>query len=337
MRALIIGAGAVGTNAAREFLGDPRTEQVIVHGRDRPRVTAAVEALGPGAVPESGHRVDIPDGTDVVVLTRPAGVMADARHALETGAHVVSAVDHPEVVRDLLGLDRVARRAERSVVVGAAMAPGLSCVLARFAAAEVDKVSEVHVASYGTGGPACARHHHTALSSDGVEWRDGAWHRHPGGSGRELVWFPEPIGGADCYRAGLADPFLLVGAFPDADWITARMEATRRDRLTAPLPMLRRPHPEGRVGGVRVQVMGWVAGTARAVVVGATARPALAAGVMAATAARWALDGRLARPGAAGLAELVDDPGRFLREATGGGITVARFEGLSPGEVGAGV
>ena len=26
-----------------------------------------------------------------------------------------------------------------------------------------------------------------------------------GGTGRELCWFPDPIGGRDCYRAALAD------------------------------------------------------------------------------------------------------------------------------------
>jgi hypothetical protein len=336
MRAVLIGAGAVGTNAARVLLAGADA-QVTVHGRDRSRVAAALDALGPGVTAETGHRVEVPAGTDVVIISQPSGVMAVARQALDTGAHVVSTVDHPEVVRDLLGLDAVARKADRCVVIGAAMSPGFSCVLARFAAGEMDKVSEVHVASYGTGGPACARRHHAALSSSGVEWGAGAWHRLPVGSGRELVWFPEPIGGADCYRAGLAEPYLLVGAFPDADRITARMEATRRDRLTSPLPMLRRPHPEGTVGGVRVQIMGWSSGAAQAVIVGGTARPALAAGVVAAVAARWAVDGRMARAGAAGLAELVDDPGRYLREVQGRGITISRFEGLSPGEVGAGV
>ena len=337
MRALLAGAGAVGTRAARELLVDADVEHLAVHGRDRERVEAVTEGMGPRVVVSAGHRVRIPAGTDVVVVARPAGTLAVARQALAAGAHVVTTSDHPDVVRQLLGLDAVARQAGRTVVVGAAMAPGLSCVLARFAAGRVDKVSEVHVASFGTGGPACARRHHLALSSAGSEWRDGVWRRYPGGSGRELVWFPEPIGGADCYRAGLADPFLLARAFPGAERITARMQATRRDRLTAPLPMLRRPHPEGALGGVRVQVMGWTGGAADAVVVGCAARPALVAGVVAATAARWAVAGRLARSGAAGLAELVDEPGAFLRELRGRGITVARFEGLSPGEVGAGV
>ena len=91
------------------------------------------------------------------------------------------------------------------------MAPGLSCVLAAHLRNHLDRVDEVHVASVGTGGPACARRHHAALTAAAVDWEEGEWRRRRGGSGRELVWFPEPVGGADCYRAGLADP-LLVGA-----------------------------------------------------------------------------------------------------------------------------
>jgi hypothetical protein len=337
MRAVLAGIGAVGTRAARELLLGEDVDELTVYGRDRGRLRAATEGMGPRVVVRTEHRVDIRPGTDVVVVAQPTGAVQIARLALRVGAHVVSTIDHPDVVRQLLDLDSVARRAGRTIVVGAAMAPGLSGVLARFAAERVDKVTEVHVASFGTGGPACARRHHAALSSMSTEWRDGAWQRHAGGSGRELLWFPEPIGGADCYRGGLADPLLLLGAFPAAERITARMQATRRDRLSAALPMLRRPHPEGTLGGVRVQVMGWSGGAAETVIIGSAGRPALVAGVVAATAARWAVAGRLARSGAAGLEGLVDEPGAFLRELLVRGIRVAVFEGLSPGEVGAGL
>src|SRR3546814_6619520 len=74
------------------------------------------------------------------------------------------------------------------------------------------------------------------------------------GSGRELCWFPDPIGAEDCYRAELPDAVLLVPHFPLVDRVTARLSATRRDRITAHLPMLRKPHPEGLVGAVRVEV-----------------------------------------------------------------------------------
>ena len=62
--------------------------------------------------------------------------------------------------------------------------------------------------------------------------------------------------------------------------------------------------------------------------VGAIDRPAVAAGAVAALAARWAADGRLSRPGAAGLASLVE-PGPFLAVLAERGVKVAVFEGAA--------
>ena len=119
-----------------------------------------------------------------------------------------------------------------------------------------DQVDELHVAAHGTGGPACARQHHRALAGLALTWHDGMWIERASGSGRELCWFPDPVGAHDCYRAELADPLLLVPAFPGVARVSARLSATRRDRITARLPMLRPPHPEGTLGAVRVEVRG---------------------------------------------------------------------------------
>lgn len=335
MRVAIVGLGAVGSRVARQLLADPSDVQVTLVHRSVSRLTFVRQDLGTPVDTIVGGAGDLPGDIDVVVLTSPEGVRAGAEAALERRAHVVSTVDDPETVRSLLTLDAEARERGRSVVACAAMAPGLSCVLARYAAGTLDAITEVHVASVGTGGPACARRHHRALSSLASDYRDGAWQRQPGGSGRELVWFPEPVGGADCYRAALADPMLLVPAFPGVRRVTARLEATRRDRLTAWLPMLRPPHPEGLVGAVRVEVRGFLGSTATTFTIGASAPPALAAAATAATAVRWAALGGFGRDGSAGLAELVDQPGEFLRELAGRGVTTSVFAGAE--EIGAAV
>ncbi len=186
-------------------------------------------------------------------------------------------------------------------------------------------VTEVHVARSGTGGPACARQHHAALTGQGLDWRDGAWQPRTAGSGRELCWFPDPIGAEDCYRAELPDALLLVPAFPAVERVTARLSATRRDRLSAHLPMLRKPHPEGLVGAARVEVRGVRDGSTDALVLGALDRPAVAAGATAALALRWAVAGRLP-VGAGGLGR-VGDPVAFLNELVTVGIKAAVFEG----------
>jgi hypothetical protein len=123
-----------------------------------------------------------------------------------------------------------------------------------------------------------------------VGWHDDEWIDRPGGSGRELLWFPEPLGGKDCYRAELPEPVLLHRAFPEVKRISARMSATRRDRLTARLPMMSPPHAEGGVGGVRVEIRGSLNGERCTEVAGVAERTGIIAGAVAASAAMAVVD-----------------------------------------------
>lgn len=326
MRVAVVGAGAVGARAARQLLSTEGVDEVLVRDPDSDRLAAVVASLGRRSVSDPGPW-DAPVEAEVAVLAGPCGGhRAPAEALLRSGTRVVSVSDGVADVEALLDLDHEARERGSAVVIGAGFSPGFSCVLARHAAAGFDTVDEVHVARAGTGGRACARQHHRALSGHALDWRDGGWVQRPGGSGRELMWFPDPIGGRDCYRAALPDALLLVPAFAGVQRVTARMAANRRDRLTARLPMLRPPHPEGGPGAIRVEVRGRREGGRDMRVMGAMDHPAVAAGAVAALAAVWATHDRLLRPGAAGLAELVE-PLPFLRELRERGVRGAVFEG----------
>jgi saccharopine dehydrogenase-like NADP-dependent oxidoreductase len=258
-------------------------------------------------------------GAGVVLLAAPGPGGELAAASVRASVPVVSVSDDPAEVRTLLELDGEARRRGVAVSAGAGMAPGLSCLLAAWAVTKMD------VATLGTGGPPCARRRHAALREVLDEWRDGAWARKVAGSGRELVWFPG-YSGADCYRVNRPDSLLLTRAFPTLRAATARAAASRRDRFTSRLPMLRPPHPEGTVGAVRVEVRGRRAGEAEVVILGAAGRAALLAGTVAASAAVRAATGRL-RPGAGGLASLVSSPGELLAELSERGVNILTFEG----------
>ncbi len=193
---------------------------------------------------------------DVAVLSHPVHHTPLAQAFALRGASVVTVGDSFDDARRLLDLDRVFRDNDASLVIGAGMAPGLSGLLARQMAEQLVGVDEIHVAIHGTAGPSCARTHHRSLSGLSHAWHDREWLDYVGGSGRELCWFPEPVGGKDCFRADNADPLLLAHAFPDAQRISARRTARRRDRFTAWLPMLSPPHHEGGIGALRVEVRG---------------------------------------------------------------------------------
>jgi hypothetical protein len=321
--ALVLGTGAVGARAARQLVTDGIDVVVADASDDRARSVAT--AIGDGAKVAVGDPLAT---TAAVAILAHGGAHAPvAASFLRRGIPVVSVADDPDDVRDLLDLDAEATERGVPIVIGAGFSPGFTCLLAVHAAAVLDRVEEIHVARVGTGGPACAESHHRALGGTAFDWRDGGWVRRSAGSGRELCWFPDPIGGRDCYRAGLAEPLLLTRAFPMADRVTARVAATRRDRLTSRLPMLRPPHADGGPGAVRVELRGEQTGAGRVTVVyGAMDVPSVAAGAVAARAARAVVDGDLRRVGAGGLGELLE-PLPVLAALADRGVKAATFTG----------
>lgn len=330
MHVAILGAGAIGSRVAKHLLRNDSIERVSI--RDfRPAVqAAAVAKLGSRAVVE-GRRTGVPD-CDLLVLAMSTGsshVRLGAK-AVRRGINVLSVSDSVDDARGLLQLDNQASSNGVAVAVGAGFSPGLTGVLARHAMTHFDHADEIHMAKMGTGGPACARQHHRALKSQSVDWRDGEWVRRPGGSGRELVWFPAPVDAHDCYRGELPDTLLVATNFPEARRVTARVSATRRDRLTMHLPMLRRPHPEGLVGAIRVEVRGQLSNGSRgSIILGSVAAPSVGAAATAATTAQWMLDGRL-KAGAYGLAAIEDTPA-FLNDLASRGVRAEMFEGAAAG------
>ena len=159
----------------------------------------------------------------------------------------------------------------------------------------------------------------TAAGTDGPPGRVG-----------QLCWFPDPIGAEDCYRL-LVLPYvlLLVRAMPGVErgpplgW-----RPRRRDRSSAHLPMLRKPHPEGLAGAVRVEVRGRQAARSEARRARCVGLPGGGRrGDGGAGGGARAGPGRLSA-GSAGLAAL-DDSRAFLAELATVGIKPAVFDGLS--------
>ncbi len=275
----VVGLGAVGSRVAQQLTasGIP----IVVHD---PYVLGDIDGVPDARRVFSVDELDR-DSVGSVVLCGPPPHGAVARDLIARGLNVISTTDDPDDVYSMIALDDLAREQGVTLVVGAAASPGMSGLLVAELARRVDSVDEIHVAFHGTGGPACARQHHRALGGDALGWHDGAWIERPGGSGRELLWFPEPIGGKDCYRAELADPIVLQRAFPTARRISARVSATRRDRLTARLPMMSPPHAEGGLGGLRVEIRGSKNGARVTEVAGIAERTAVVAGAVAASVA----------------------------------------------------
>lgn len=326
MRVAVVGVGTTGSHVVRQ-LTSVELDLLEVFDRDQERGELVARAVSYAPVQARRSRTELQAGT--VVLATPAGTHVELAAALlRAGRNVVSLSDDVADVEGLLALDDEARTAGVSVAVGAGFNPGLSCILARHAAEHLDSVDEIRVASAGTGGPACARRHHGALTAEALEWFGGEPQLRRGGTGRELTWFPEPIGALDCYRAAVATPLLLHRHFPHVQRITARYAATRRDRLTSWLPMLRPPHIDGGPGAVRVEVRGVRHGQVTAVIYAVMDHPSVAAAMVAAVVAARMERGELPS-GCHGLSEVIE-PKAALAELAQRGLRAAVFDGVAP-------
>ena len=321
----VVGGGVTGGQVATQltdFAVDGRRVGLIVH--DEQAMVARRLATFIGGV--ATEQLEDLAAADVVAFCQPSPHAELAARFLDAGVTVVSTSDDPDDVIDLLGLAAAHRP---PLVIGAAMAPGMSGLLARSLAGELDSADEIHVAVSGTGGPACARRHHRALGARALGWADGDWIERRGGSGRELCWFPDPMGARDCYRAAHADPVLLHLAFPDVERITVKVSATRRDRLTSRLPMLRPPHVGGNLGAVRVELRGGLAGGARwTVIAGAAGRTAALAAAVCAAAVEACAEGQVP-PGVHTPGDEALEPAGLLARVVHHGVTIQEFTGVA--------
>lgn len=232
---------------------------LVGNGVTGKRIAKRLDLIAPDcdvvAVDPRGTLAEAAD-CNVAVVANGGPQIGPAAKLLAHGVSVVCTSDDLGDVRALSELHEPAVQHGASVVVGAGMSPGLTGLLARYLVEQLHHCDEIHLAVHGTAGPACARQHHKALAGRAVGVHNGLQIERPAGSGRELCWFPEPVGAYDCYRGELASPMLLHELFPNVHRISARVSANRRDRFTARLPMLSPPHREGGVGAVRVEVRG---------------------------------------------------------------------------------
>ena len=299
----VFGAGVVGSRVAESLSVELQTSIAVYDSSQIVAQRLARRLSETNALIKATSRSEL-HRAKVVVLAGPLPHTPVAREFLETGVSVVSTSDDIADCLNLLSLSDLATENKVTLIIGAASSPGMSGLLVRNLSKAFDLVDEVHIALHGTGGPACARQHHRALSGQSIGWHDGEWLRRPAGSGRELCWFPEPVGAYDCYRGELPDPLLIKRAFPELVRVTARVSATRRDRVFARMPMLIPPRAEGGMGGLRVEVRGTKNGERVVDVVGVAERVGQVAGVVSGCVARSIGAGELSQPGAFVLGEL---------------------------------
>ncbi len=317
----IEGMGVVGLRVARELASTPGVDRIRARSQRKGRVDVVREALGDIVGPWDQQ---VPD---LVVLCGAAGDHGEqAGRWLAQGIPVVSTSDDPSDIRALLDLGPVARHHDTTLLAGVALSPGVSCLLARHAAAALDEVTELHVAMVGAAGPACVRHRQRLATEKGTELRDGEWAEVPGGSSKQLAWFPDPIGAKDVAKGDLAEPILWQRAFPQAQRLVARTAVERKDRIWGIVPRRGPRTNEAEPGAVVVEARGTRGGAVESIVYAVLDRPATATAALVAALAPAVVADELAR-GAHGLAEVVE-PLPVLKELARRGVKAATFDSV---------
>ncbi|MGL4744395.1 MAG: saccharopine dehydrogenase NADP-binding domain-containing protein, partial [Dermatophilaceae bacterium] len=226
------GAGAMGAVSSRMLAAHPDITELVVTDLDDRRAAAVTTGLGVAATPLS---LDLCDpaalhaavaGADLVVNTtgpydRFGALALDA--AIAAGADYIDICDDPRPTLDMLDRDAAARTAGTTAVIGMGASPGVTNLLARVAADQLDDIDSIltawpedpvaDLAARPDGSLGAATVHWVAqLSHPGPVLTDGVL-RDVAPLQRSSVDYPD-VGQGDVWTVGHPEAVTLHHAWP---------------------------------------------------------------------------------------------------------------------------
>jgi len=214
----VIGAGAQGSVIAKILAEDPEIDKVVLADINTQLLQRVAKKIDSGKL--STERVDAGDSDDLAKVLKGADVVINAtltqynlpifNSALKHRVNYVDlAHDWPLIERFLENLKASDKwkKAGLTAVKSQGIVPGVSNVLARYAADHLDKVEEIHIKS-GWKSPSAEEGKtvptwspgwsvETALlmwTADPIVYENGEYKTYPPFSGVETHPFPEPMG-----------------------------------------------------------------------------------------------------------------------------------------------
>jgi saccharopine dehydrogenase-like NADP-dependent oxidoreductase len=222
MRIVVLGGcGNMGRGVVGDLIAHTAAEVVIADYRFQHAQDYA-EQLGTGASAEAVDANDpaslaaVLDGADAAVgaigpFYRYALPMATA--AVQAGVHYVDLCDDYGPVEELLGLHAAAQSAGVTLITGLGWTPGLTNLMCRAGADQLDQVDELKVAWAGGGpgpsGLAVIMHYFYAFGGQVPTYKDGEWTQVAAASGREVVDFGDGVGPLTAFHCGHPEPLTL--------------------------------------------------------------------------------------------------------------------------------
>jgi lysine 6-dehydrogenase len=260
MKIAVIGAGAMGRWAVKELSISPQVEAIIVGDYDEAQAKAVAASHGGGkAVPMF---VDARDQESVAAAIEGCDAMVNAtQHFWNINVmHVAAAagVNYTDmgglfhVTKQQVELDSEFKKAGVTAVISMGGAPGVTNILARYGADQVDTVEEAQAL--------CGNVDHTdwsgyegwvvpysletlcdEFSAVAPEFIDGKWDMDiVGGDGREDIDFGQPAGILEAHHTIHSEPFTFWYAWKDRGLRSATFKLALPADFTAQMRFLAR-------------------------------------------------------------------------------------------------
>ncbi|MBS1843182.1 MAG: saccharopine dehydrogenase NADP-binding domain-containing protein [Actinobacteria bacterium] len=219
-RILVLGgSGEMGSVAVADLVS--RTDHEVTLGDIRD--DAARRLLGELGAPERVRHVDVDDPKSLSAAMKDTDLVLNAtymRHnvpvtdaAIAAGVHMVDLGSYYEATAEQLERHEAAERAGCRIVPGCGVAPGLTNVLARLGADELDTVSSVRMYSYITHpmwtSPGIVITRFDASSGTSVVYEAGEVIERPSFGDEEVVRFQEPFGEQEVHLVPHPEPITL--------------------------------------------------------------------------------------------------------------------------------
>jgi lysine 6-dehydrogenase len=242
------GCGAMGSEVTRDLARTGDFEEIVIADADLMKAQALSDELGGGRV--RAMQIDVRDEDALTQKLRGFDVVANATTyhfgLIATGAAIKARVNYLDLgglfnTPKQLGLDQAAQQAGVTICLGCGATPGVTNLMTRHAADQMERVDEVHIAfaSFRSIAPSPGLLD-TVLDefspgSRRFYWENGDFVEVPAFSGAKRVRFSVPVGEIETYYVPHSEthtlPSLLGKGVRRVDvrgtWRTEIMQALR--------------------------------------------------------------------------------------------------------------
>lgn len=236
MKVVVLGgAGDMGSRAVRDLATKKEVTELIIADINITAAEKLATELGEKvkAVYIDANKpetlVKVMQGMDIVASAmgpfyRYEKVAVEA--ALTAKVNYVSICDDYDAVESIMQLDEEAKKLGLSVLTGLGWTPGISNILARKGAEQLDEVEEINIYWAGSAndatGLAVTLHTIHIFTGKVTSFIDGKKVEISAGSGKEKVEFLKPLGFVDMYHLGHPEPVTLPLYIPGVKTVTLK-------------------------------------------------------------------------------------------------------------------